>query len=143
MIKIVDIIESSLTCSRTQLALQLLLCYHHRSIALFMDFFNLVVLTSQVGLPRWRFPGRTRLPMQETWVLSLGPKYPLEEEMATHSSILTWRIPWKEEPGRLQAIGLQRDTTEVTQHAHTVWKLEKPLFAWIPLFSKSLPCHYQ
>ena len=38
----------------------------------------------------------------------------LEKGMATHSSILTWRIPWTEEPGRLQAMGSQRDTTEVT-----------------------------
>ena len=39
--------------------------------------------------------------MQETWVQSLGQEYPLEEEMATHSSILAWRIPWMEEPGML------------------------------------------
>ena len=43
-----------------------------------------------------------RLPaMQETWVWSLGREDPLEKEMATHSSILAWRIPWTEEPGRL------------------------------------------
>ena len=46
--------------------------------------------------------------MQETWVLSLGREDPLEEGMATHSSILAWRIPWTEEPGRLQSIGSQR-----------------------------------
>ena len=39
--------------------------------------------------------------MQETWVLSLGWEDPLEEGMATHSSILAWRIPWTEEPGGL------------------------------------------
>jgi len=43
--------------------------------------------------------------MQETWVLSLGQEDPLEESMATHSSILAWRIPWTEEPGRLQSTG--------------------------------------
>ena len=43
----------------------------------------------------------------ETRVQSLGPKDPLEEGMATHSSILACRIPWTEEPGRLQSIGLQ------------------------------------
>ena len=43
--------------------------------------------------------------MQETWVLSLGQEDPLEEGMATHSSILAWRVPWTEEPGRLQPIG--------------------------------------
>ena len=42
---------------------------------------------------------------QETWVQSLGWKDPLEEEMATHSSILAWKIPWTEEPGGLQSQG--------------------------------------
>ena len=46
--------------------------------------------------------------MQETWVRSLGWEDPLEKGMATHSSILAWRIPWMEEPGRLQLMGLQR-----------------------------------
>ena len=46
--------------------------------------------------------------MQETWVGSLGWEDPLEEGMATHSSILAWRIPWTEEPGSLQSMGLQR-----------------------------------
>ena len=43
--------------------------------------------------------------MQETQVQSLGQKDPLEKEMATHSSTLAWKIPWTEEPGRLQSIG--------------------------------------
>ena len=47
-------------------------------------------------------------PMRETWVRSLGWEDPLEKEMATHSSILAWRIPWTEEPGRLQSMGSQR-----------------------------------
>ena len=46
--------------------------------------------------------------MQETWVQSLGQEDPLEEEMATHSSVLAWKIPWMEEPGRLQSMGSQR-----------------------------------
>ena len=46
--------------------------------------------------------------MQETWVQSLGQEDPLEKEMATHSSILAWRIPWTEKPARLQSIELQR-----------------------------------
>ena len=46
--------------------------------------------------------------MQETWVQSLGWEDPLEEEMATHSSSLAWRIPWTEEPGVLQSMGSQR-----------------------------------
>ena len=46
--------------------------------------------------------------MLETQVQSLGWQDPLEKGMATHSSILAWRIPWTEEPGRLQSLGLQR-----------------------------------
>ena len=46
--------------------------------------------------------------IQETWVQSLGGEDPLGEEIAAHSSILTWKIPWIEEPGRLQSMGLQR-----------------------------------
>ena len=51
--------------------------------------------------------------MQETWVRSLGWEDPLEKGTATHSSILAWRIPWTEEPGRQPSMGSQRsDTTE-------------------------------
>ena len=46
--------------------------------------------------------------MQETWVQSLGWEDPLEKEMATHSSTLAWKIPWIEEPGRLQSMGSKR-----------------------------------
>ena len=45
--------------------------------------------------------------VQETWVQSLGQEDPLEKEMATHCSILAWRIPWREEPGGLQSMGSQ------------------------------------
>ena len=48
------------------------------------------------------------MPTQETWVQSLGQEDPLEEEMATHSSILAWKILSTEEPGGLQSMGLQR-----------------------------------
>ena len=51
------------------------------------------------------------MPVQETeemWVQSLGGEDPLEEDMAIYSSILAWKTPWIEEPGRLQSIGLQR-----------------------------------
>ena len=46
--------------------------------------------------------------MQETWVLFLGREDPLEEGMATFSCILAWRMPWTEEPGKLQSMGSQR-----------------------------------
>jgi len=53
-----------------------------------------------------------RLPtMRETWVQSLGWKALLEKEIATHSSILAWKIPWTEDPGRLQSMGLLSDFT--------------------------------
>ena len=45
--------------------------------------------------------------MQETWVQFLGQEDPLEKEMAIHSSILAWKIPWTEEPGGLQSVGSQ------------------------------------
>ena len=57
------------------------------------------------------------LPMQETRIRSLGREDPLEKEMATHPSILAWRIPWTEEPGRLRSMGFQEsDTTKHTTH---------------------------
>ena len=69
-------------------------------------FFKWTIVDLQV------FPGgsvvKNRLPMQKTWVQSLGQEDPLEEEMTTHSSILAWRVPWMEEPDGLQFMGLQR-----------------------------------
>ena len=69
--------------------------------------------------------------MPEIWVWSLSREDPLEKEMATHSSILAWRIPWTEEPGRLQSMGSQRvgynwatnthKHTHTHTHTHTVW----------------------
>ena len=55
----------------------------------------------------------------EIWVQSLGREDPLEEGVATHSSILARRIPWTEEPGRLQSLGLKElNMNEATEHAH-------------------------
>ena len=48
--------------------------------------------------------------MQDMWILSLSQEDPLKEEMATHSSILAWEIPWTEEPGRLQSMGVTRES---------------------------------
>ena len=64
-----------------------------------------------MGLPRWFSDKKICLPMQEmqvTWVQFPSLEDPLEEEMATYSSILAWKILWREEPGRLQSMGLQR-----------------------------------
>ena len=65
-----------------------------------------------------------RLPAkQETRVRSLGWEDPLEKEMVTHSSILAWRIPWAEEPGRLQSTGSQKVRHDwETSHTHTIYR---------------------
>ena len=60
--------------------------------------------------------------MQDTLVKYLGWEDPLEKELATHSSILAWRIPWTKEPGRLQSMGSQRvGHGRVTVHEHSVY----------------------
>ena len=76
------------------------------------------------------FPGGSvvkNLPSkQERQVQSLGWEDPLEKEMATHSSILAWRIPWTEEPGMLQSPGLQRVRHNLVikqQHSHSYVKI--------------------
>ena len=67
----------------------------------------------------WGFPGGSEvknLPlMQETRVQSLGREAPLEEEMATHPSILAWEIPWTEEPAGLQSMGSQKESDRTTK----------------------------
>ena len=52
-------------------------------------------------------PLKNQLAMLEMWVQSLGQEDPLEKKMATHSRIFAWKIPWTEEPGRVQFMGLQ------------------------------------
>ena len=79
--------------------------------------------------------------VQETWVRFLGQEDPLEKEMATHSSVLAWRIPWTEEPGGLQSMAL--DTTERRNHHshHHVQELDLrnwwgwvgPAGLWVPM----------
>ena len=57
--------------------------------------------------------------MRETWVRSLGWEDPLEQEMVTHSSTLAWKIPWMEEPGRLQPIGVTKSRTRLSNFTFT------------------------
>ena len=58
--------------------------------------------------------------MQEVWVWFLGQENSLKEEIATHSSILSWQIPWTEKPGKLQSMGPQRVGHDwVTEQTHT------------------------
>ena len=71
-----------------------------KNTAFFYYFLNLIWASLLAQLVK-------NLPaMQETWILSLGWEDPLEKEMATHSSILAWKISWTEEPGELQSTGL-------------------------------------
>ena len=63
--------------------------------------------------------------MLETWVQSLGWEDPMEKEMAAHSSILAWKIPRTEEPGRLQSMGLQRVGHDWTTNTHTFLKKQQ------------------
>ena len=56
------------------------------------------------------------------WVQSLDQEDPLEEEMAIHSSVLAWRIPWTEDPGGLQSMGLQKSEKQPSNYAHTTKK---------------------
>ena len=65
--------------------------------------------------------------VHETWVEFLGWEDPLEKEMATHSSILAWRIPWTEEPGGLQSMGSQKSdmTQQLNHHQHIQQMLHK------------------
>ena len=71
-----------------------------------------ILLFSEPLFPHGGFPDRSAVKnppaVQKTRVQSLGQEDLLEQEMATHSSILVWRIPWTEEPGRLQPMGSQR-----------------------------------
>ena len=61
--------------------------------------------------------------MPETQVQFLGWEDPLEKEMATHSSVLAWRIPWTEEPGRLQSIGSQKSRTRLSDFTFFLYDL--------------------
>ena len=83
--------------------------------------FETGISTTRGWAPREAQWERTHLPMQETWVQSLGWEDLLEKGTATHSSILAWRISRTEEPGRLQSVGLQElDMTEgLNNHHHT------------------------
>ena len=70
---------------------------------------------------------------QQTWVQSLGQEDPLEKGMATHSSIIAWRIPWTEEPGGLQSIGSQRVRQDKATNrliVQTRWK-EVPRYTFL------------
>ena len=64
--------------------------------------------------------GKNLPAMQEMWILPLDQEDLMEEEMATHSSILAWRIPWREEPGGLQSLEAQRVKLQLSMHTYTL-----------------------
>ena len=86
--------------------------FNHLGISIKNQYYN--SLMSQQWLSCWNPPT-----MQEIQVPSLGPEDPLEKEMATHSSILAWWIPWTEEPGRLQSRGSQRVWHDLATKPHS------------------------
>ena len=100
---------------------------------------------TQHGLPWWLSGKETTCQSRRhktTWVWSLGWEYPIEEEMATGSSIFAWKIPWTEEPGGLQFMQFQEsDTTESGVCAHT----HSRYIMWVLYVSTSgrATCHFQ
>ena len=76
--------------------------------------------------------------MLETWVWSLGQEDPLEKGMATHASILAWRIPWAEEPGGLQSIGLQRVRHDWITNIYIQTYLDTLKWTWAKLHLASI-----
>ena len=82
---------------------------------------------AELGLP-WRLTVKNPPAMQETWVQSLGQGDPLEQGLATHSSILAWEISGTEEPGRLQPMGSRRIRHDLaTKPSPPRWNLRSPL----------------
>ena len=71
--------------------------------------------------------------MWDIWVQSLGQKDLLEKEIAPHSSILAWRVPWTEEPGRLQSIEFQRVGHDWVTNTFTFFSSQSTLFFWTTL----------
>ena len=80
---------------------------------------------------------KIQLPMQETWVQSLGQEDPLKKEMATHSSILAWEIPWTEEPGGLQS-GVAKSQTRLSDFAFHFQSICKQF--WASLVAQMVKC---
>ena len=94
-----------LACVASSLSLTFLICKMGTKSPTFQDYYMDQILIPRASLVAQRLK---RLPgMRENRVRSLGWEDPLEKEMATHSSILAWRIPWTVEPGQLQSMGSQ------------------------------------
>ena len=88
-----------------------------------------VCITSCLSLVAQWF--RIQMPMQETWVWSLGGEDALEKDMATHSSILAWKIPWTEEPGGWQSLRVTKSQTQRGEYPTTITdKYITPSLSW-------------
>ena len=80
--------------------------------------------------------------MWETQVRSLGWEDPLEKEMAIHSSTLAWKIPWTEEPGRLQSMGREESDTTERLHVHVLETVMAPVvvpFSLLMCYNEHIP----
>ena len=111
----------------------------HKSLNLMCKLPYLVTLdprlSHQASLVAWMVKNLLTIP--ETWVLFLGQEDPLEKGMATHSSILAWRIPWTEEPGGLQSMGSLRGghdwATSLSLFTFTQWRRQwQPTPVFLP-----------
>ena len=105
-----------------------------------MDCLVHEVAKSRTRLSDFHFQG-IHLPTQETQetqVQSLGQEDLLEQEMAIHSSILAWDIPWTEESGGLQFIGVSKES-DMTEHTHTHTHTHFPSQMHIPVISGGMP----
>ena len=92
-------------------------CWHASNPAIDTWDFTILVSVSWASLVAQMLKNLPAI--QETWVWPLGKEDPLEEGMASHSSILAWWIPWTEEPGGLQSMGLQRVRHDWLTNTHT------------------------
>ena len=133
--------SSSLSAIRVVSSAYLRLLILLLEISWFQLLFQLELATAKTSLVTQMVK---HLPtMWETWVQSLGREGLLEKEMATHSSILAWKIPWTEEPGGLQSMGLQRVGHDWGTSLHSKNKMKETqpqqyvlIFWWCPKFYK-------
>ena len=115
---------------------------HYSMMYLLLEMYLSSLAYSKLSInASWVGKEFTRQEAQEMWVGFLGQEDLLKKEMATHSRILAWKIPWTEEPGRLQSTGSQRvGHNWVTEHAHcynySVGYREWSLEAWSVTESK-------
>ena len=107
--------------------------YHYVGVSLYPTLLIFSALTSTLWTSLVAQTVKRLSTMQDSWVRSLGWEDPLEKEMAIQSSTIAWKIPWKEEPGRLQSIGSQRVRQDWAKWVSHILS-ESLLFNWISVF---------